>query len=49
MDAEPEVTEDPNTWPAWLRQSRELAHEALRAARKRRRDAAKLRKNGDKT
>ena len=32
------VTEEPSTWPAWLRQSRERAHEALRAARKRRRE-----------
>ena len=33
-----EVTEDPSTWPDWLRESRERAHEALRDARKRRRE-----------
>ena len=34
-----EVTDNPDTWPDWLRESRERAHEALRAARKRRREA----------
>ena len=42
-DDEREVTDDPATWPAWLREHNERAHAALREARKRQREAERER------
>ena len=37
------VTEDPKTWPDWLREHNEQAHAALRESRKRLREAERER------
>lgn len=39
METEPEVTADPSTWPAWLREARERAEKATAEVRRRRRKA----------
>lgn len=44
-----EVTDDPTTWPDWLREERDRAERAVREVRRRRREVERAREREEET